>query len=116
MIETIRGLPNTCSKCRAPRTREEGWYAEHVDAARAGRGLCPACAGQEESPKTTEPVEDDLTKLNGVGPARSEELARLGYTSFESLTAADPEQMAKDMEVSQSQIESWQEQAAELME
>lgn len=42
MIRTTKGMPNTCSNCGAG-PLEECW-AETVDHARAGLGLCEACA------------------------------------------------------------------------
>jgi hypothetical protein len=46
-IETAAGLPNTCSQCgERPGSR---WYAENVDQARSGLGLCARCAGQEQA-------------------------------------------------------------------
>lgn len=51
-IETHLGLPNTCFKCGEPIPEGQPWYAEHEDAARAGLGLCAACAhGGDEKPK-----------------------------------------------------------------
>jgi len=45
-IKTKAGLPNTCSKCGAPIMGE--WYAESIDHARSGLGLCAKCAGKSE--------------------------------------------------------------------
>lgn len=42
MIETTRGLPNTCHDCGKP--AGPTWWAEHEDAARAGGGVCRVCA------------------------------------------------------------------------
>lgn len=62
MIKTQRGLPNTCSKCGRKVTAQEGWYAEHDDAARAGLGVCADCAGvpgeAENAAPETPPAED----------------------------------------------------------
>ena len=44
MIYTLAGLPNSCSRCARKCTTQTGWYAENVDAARAGAGLCAECA------------------------------------------------------------------------
>lgn len=40
MVLTKAGLPNTCSVCAKTVTKDEGWYAENEDAARAGGGVC----------------------------------------------------------------------------
>ena len=44
MEYTLAGLPNSCSHCAKKCTTQTGWYAENVDAARAGAGLCAECA------------------------------------------------------------------------
>lgn len=41
----------------------------------------------------------DLTELDGVGPARSEDLAEAGYDDFETLADADPEALAEEAEI-----------------
>ena len=50
LIETEAGLPNTCSKCGKP--VEGKWFAESVDHARAGLGLCAECANPKPAKKT----------------------------------------------------------------
>lgn len=42
---------------------------------------------------------DDLTELNGVGPARSDYLAEAGYETFEEIGDADNEQLAEDVDI-----------------
>ena len=44
MEYTLAGLPNSCSRCAKKCTAATGWYADNVDAARAGAGLCAECA------------------------------------------------------------------------
>jgi hypothetical protein len=44
MMETVAGLPNSCSKCAKKITTEQTWFADNADAARAGAGLCNTCA------------------------------------------------------------------------
>lgn len=44
MIETVKGLPNTCHDCGQP--AGPVWWAEHEDAARAGGGVCRPCAAK----------------------------------------------------------------------
>lgn len=39
-ILTKAGLPNTCSICAKTVTKDEGWYADNEDQARAGGGVC----------------------------------------------------------------------------
>jgi hypothetical protein len=47
LIETRAGLPNTCSKCGED--PGPSWFAANDDAAQAGQGLCPSCAGQKQT-------------------------------------------------------------------
>lgn len=58
MINTIAGLPNSCSRCGKKCTAELGWYAENIDAARAGGGICSDCA----MPPTIPPTVTTYTK------------------------------------------------------
>jgi hypothetical protein len=53
VIETIKGLPNTCSNCG----NDAGatWFAPNVDVALSGGGLCDSCANppkEKPQPKT----------------------------------------------------------------
>jgi len=43
LIETTRGLPNTCTKCGKP-IKGGKWFAKSDDHARAGQGYCAKCA------------------------------------------------------------------------
>jgi hypothetical protein len=45
--ETRVGLPNTCSKCG--NDPGPSWFAANTDAAQAGQGFCPKCAGQKQT-------------------------------------------------------------------
>ena len=45
--ETRVGLPNTCAKCGSD--PGPSWFAANDDAAQAGQGVCPACAGQKQT-------------------------------------------------------------------
>jgi hypothetical protein len=47
LTETRVGLSNTCSKCGAD--PGPSWFAANDDAAQAGQGLCPSCAGQKQT-------------------------------------------------------------------
>ena len=50
MQKTVAGLPNSCSVCGKALTREDGWYAEHDDAARSGVGICADCNALKPTP------------------------------------------------------------------
>jgi predicted flap endonuclease-1-like 5' DNA nuclease len=68
-----------------------------------------------ESQQETGVVEtDDLTKIDGIGPARSQELALKNITSFQGLAQADPEWLHATMEVSRTMIDKWQAEAGRL--
>jgi hypothetical protein len=63
MIETTRGLPNTCSICGRP--CDVTWWANNIDQARAGGGVCTKCRGGKGD-KVAVVFEADVT----VGAAR----------------------------------------------
>jgi hypothetical protein len=44
MIQTNRGLPNTCSVCGTPVSGS--WFAKNEDVARSGGGVCAKCNGK----------------------------------------------------------------------
>jgi predicted flap endonuclease-1-like 5' DNA nuclease len=68
-----------------------------------------------ESQQETGIVEaDDLTEIDGIGPARSRELELKNITRFEDLARADPEWLHATMEVSRTMIEEWQAEAGRL--
>lgn len=54
---------------------------------------------------------DDLTEVNGVGPTYAERLETAGVTSFRDLAAADTADLAGRIDVPESRIADWQEQA-----
>lgn len=56
---TKAGLPNTCSVCAKTVTKDEGWYAENEDTARAGGGVC---ADHVSVPPHAEPADADAAK------------------------------------------------------
>lgn len=60
MRQTSRGLPSTCSSCGVDCVGQ--WYAEHDDAARAGKGFCASCAGVEQSTPAQPSVDEQERK------------------------------------------------------
>lgn len=48
MIHTAAGLPNTCHDCGAPCAGL--WWAQNIDAARAGGGVCQECYERVHGP------------------------------------------------------------------
>ncbi|MEE8330221.1 MAG: helix-hairpin-helix domain-containing protein [Acidimicrobiia bacterium] len=68
--------------------------------------------------ETTAPVKatramlgDDLTEINGIGPAYSKRLADAGITTFAELIAADVAATAEAVDVSEDQVAGWADQA-----
>ena len=66
MQKTVAGLPNSCSVCGKPLTREDGWYAEHDDAARSGGGMCANCIVLRPAPG-----EDMQAAINDIAQANT---------------------------------------------
>lgn len=92
MIETRRGLPNTCSQCgeQAGPT----WWAENVDAARAGQGLCRDCAFPETATDTgtMSILAPDRNALYGLLDDRAvDALLAAGFNSPEQVQEASDE-------------------------
>lgn len=58
MIQTSAGLPNSCSQC-GKRIVNGMWWAEHVDAARTGSGVCDDCHAPKSPPQTIAPHAND---------------------------------------------------------
>mgnify|MGYP003431050622 CR=1 FL=1 len=53
LIETRRGLPNTCCVCG--KDPGESWFAASEDQAIAGQGRCARCAPMPVDPQPAEP-------------------------------------------------------------
>ncbi len=53
----------------------------------------------------------DLTTLHGIGPKRAEQLEAQGILTLTDLANADPATLTEELNVSQSTIETWQEEA-----
>lgn len=58
----------------------------------------------------------DLTSLTGLGPARRDKLANAGIDDLSELAEADPEALAKDVEIPRATIADLVEQAQDLRE
>jgi large subunit ribosomal protein L21 len=63
--------------------------AQEAPAAKPAKAAKPA-AKRAEAPKA-DAAADDLTQLNGVGPAAAKKLNEAGITTFAQLAAVDPE-------------------------
>lgn len=77
MIETTKGLPNTCSCCGQP--PGSSWYAENVDQARAGQGVCASCLTPPSPPSSSRELEEALGShvYSLLGQPDTQELRRL---------------------------------------
>ncbi len=78
--------------------------------------MVTAGASQAEGADTNDDtaVPNDLTIIKGIGPARRDELAQLGITTFTALAAADIAFLDTALEVNRAQIADWISQAAQL--
>lgn len=65
------------------------------------------------APTATE-VEDDLTRLVGVGPVYAGRLRTAGFLTFAAVAQAEPQRLAAAAGVPMSRVAAWIEQAAEL--
>ena len=74
----------------------------------------PSPNGKAEDGKaaTAAALADDLTEINGIGPAYAERLAAAGITSFAGLAEADADAIAESIDVSAEQVADWAAQAA----
>jgi len=57
---------------------------------------------------------DDLTSVNGIGPAYADRLHRAGISTIADLGQADAEALAEQIDVAPGVVADWQEQAREL--
>ena len=62
-----------------------------------------ADAGSESAEEPSEPVET----LKGIGPAYAERLGSIGIESVADLAAADPEEVADGIDVSEKRVSGW---------
>ena len=58
--------------------------------------------------------QDDLTKINGIGPVYSQRLSEAGITTFAELAAADAEWVAAAIDVPAERVADWTAAAANL--
>ena len=68
-------------------------------------------------PETTapqDPPQDDLTRINGIGPVYSQRLSDAGITTFSELAAADAEWVAAAIDVPAERVSEWTAAAANL--
>lgn len=70
----------------------------------------PQTAEMPPSDTTT----DDLTLVTGIGPVYASRLRAAGIDSFEKVAATDDATLARIVGVSESRVEGWRSQAAEL--
>ena len=68
------------------------------------------------TPGDTEAEADDLTLIKGIGPVYSQRLARAGIIGFAQLAAADAAALAHALDLPETTILDWIDQARELEE
>lgn len=57
------------------------------------------------------PQQDDLTRIDGIGRKRAQEMEKQGVRSFQDLAEADAAWLAKVVGVTVEQVEAWQQEA-----
>lgn len=72
--------------------------------------------GMGKNGEADEVASDDLTKIDGVGPAYARRLNEAGITRYRQLAEMSPEQLREKMHLSewQGDPENWIEQAKEM--
>ena len=68
----------------------------------------------DETQKIPGKVEDDLSEIQGIGPAYARRLNDAGITSFSQLAEADPESLIEITGVSRWDPKDWKTQARDL--
>jgi predicted flap endonuclease-1-like 5' DNA nuclease len=93
----------------------EALLEAHDYLARAPKDAAVTDDSDEDDPRETaaesdDPPadEDDLTELDGVGPARADELREAGYESYADLRAASADELAAIDGVSEDAARAWQ--------
>ncbi len=75
----------------------------------------PTPATPAAAPESEPVADDDLTAINGIGPSTAAKLAARGITTFAGLAAADPDELADEIQgASADQVRGWQDQARNL--
>ena len=59
------------------------------------------------------PGADDLTAINGIGPAFAKRLAEIGITTFAELATSNAVDVSNQIDVPVSRVEDWIGQAAD---
>ena len=91
MIQTKRGLPNTCSGCgKGPLL---SWWAETEDHARAGIGYCAQCAAPPISAQSSALAEIDDLQWTGMTASWIAILREHGFDSLDAIEAATLEEL-----------------------
>lgn len=62
----------------------------------------------------TPTASDDLKQVKGIGPVYADKLGEMGIRSFGELAAADAAAVADGLDVAESQVADWIEQAADF--
>ena len=69
-----------------------------------------------DEPKPEAAIVAELVEINGIGEATAKKLAAAGIQSIAGLINADPIELAKAVDVTESKVTSWQAAANQLLE
>ncbi len=75
------------------------------------RGPSPNGEPAQPQEATRAALADDLTEINGIGPAYAGRLEEAGITTFRQLAETDVAETAAAIDVGEDQVASWVEQA-----
>lgn len=73
----------------------------------------PTTTETSDAPPTV--AGDDLTEVKGIGPVYRQRLADIGITTFAELLDGDVADIAEHIEVTESHVHEWMDQARDLV-
>jgi len=79
-------------------------------------GIIDWILGRKEEERRRERVSIPLTRINGIGQKREEQLMDAGISDVEALAEADLERLAAEIGLSETRLARWQNQAKSLIE
>lgn len=88
-------------------------YLEETDGDGDDADTAAESGGLRGEDGSAETRQDDFTALEGVGPARADDLHDDGYDTYDDLREASPADIAETDGVTEENAESWQDELAE---
>lgn len=69
-----------------------------------------------KTPPTEVEQSDDLTAISGIGPVFARRLHEAGISSYSGLAAETDARIAESLNIAESRVSGWREQAERIME